>query len=78
MKSIAAVTTLVLASLTTLLTTLTVEAARLPYENGRYFDLAEGVVHHDEAILGYGLLALVFGVGTAIAVWCTFRLWKRR
>jgi hypothetical protein len=38
---------------------LAIEASRYPYsENGRYFDGM--VVHHQDSVLGYGLLAAVF------------------
>jgi hypothetical protein len=54
-------------------TWLAIEASRYPYfKNGRYFDGT--VVHHQDSVLVYGLLAAVFLFLTLISI---FFLLKR-
>jgi len=72
---LAAAASAVLAVLTALLIAVTVERARLPYENGRFFDPVDSVVYDEGAVPVYGLLALALAVVTAVACWATLRLW---
>ena len=45
---------------------LAIHRSRLPYnEEGRYLDVAEGVVYRTEAALAYGLIALLILLGSA-------------
>ena len=66
-----------LAALTALLIKLAAERTNLPYENGRYFDATESVVYDEGAVMAYALLAAIFALVTAAALWGTARLWKR-
>jgi cell division protein FtsX len=64
----------VFAGLAILLAVLTVLRARLPYdEAGRYFDPADAVTYDRQAVLVYGLLALLAAVVAVVAV-----VWRRR
>jgi hypothetical protein len=59
----------VFAGLAILFAALTVLRARLPYdEAGRYFDPADAVTYDRQAVLVYGLLALLAAV-VAVVAW---------
>jgi hypothetical protein len=56
-------------------TFITVNTARLPFNSeGRYFDGI--VVHHDDAILAYGLAALVMWLLTCLFGWLSRKAWQ--
>lgn len=76
-KTLAAAASLMLTALTALLLKLVVERAGLPYANGRYFDATDSVVYDEGAVVVYALLAAIFALVTAAAIWGTARLWKR-
>ncbi len=47
--------------------------ASLPYENGRFFDEAEGVVYDDGAVVAYAALTVLLTMAAIAAM-----LWARR
>ena len=77
-RALAVAAAVVLIALTTLLGTLAVKRASLPYENGRHFDVVYSVVYDESAITVYALLALGFAAVSAVLVFLTLRLWKKR
>jgi hypothetical protein len=77
-RALAVTAAVVLIGLTALLATLAVKRASLPYENGRHFDVVYSVVYDESAITVYGLLALGSAAISAVLVFRTLRLWKRR
>jgi hypothetical protein len=77
-RGLAVAAAVVLIALTALLATLAVKRANLPNENGRHFDVIYSVVYDESAIKLYALLALGFAAVSALLVFLTLRLWKRR
>ena len=61
-----------------MLVAVAVQRARLPYENGRHFDVIYSVVYDESAIKVYALLALACAAVSAALVFLTFRMWKKR
>lgn len=62
------------AGLAILFAVLTALRARLPYdEAGRYFDPVDAVTYDRQAVLVYGLLALLAAVAAVFAA-----IWKRQ
>ena len=58
-----------------LLVILALRRAALPYENGRFYDAAAGIVYTDSAQLAYGLLAVPFILAALLcAIWAV-RAW---
>lgn len=56
--------------LTAALTALWWHRSSLPYNSeDRFFDEASGVVYHQQAVVVYGMMAVVFAVLTAVLVW---------
>lgn len=76
-KTLATVASIALAVITIALVALTISRARLPYENGRYFDPIDSVIYDESAVAVYGLLAAIFAIVTAVALCGTVRLWTR-
>lgn len=76
-KALAIAFCAVSAAITLLLLKLTIERARLPYENGRHFDPRNSVVYDEGAVMVYGLLGLASAIVTAIAVVIAARVWRR-
>ena len=64
--------------LTGLLIALTVSRARLPYENGRYFDPRYSVVYDESAVTLCALMALLAALFSAVVIFGTLRLRKMR
>ena len=57
-------------------TVIAVNSVRLPFNSeGRYFDGI--VVHHDSAMLAYGIAALVLWLLTLLLGWLSCKAWKR-
>jgi hypothetical protein len=77
-KGLAVAATVLLVVLTGLLATLAAKRASLPYENGRHFDVVYSVVYDESAITVYGLLALGSAAISAVLIFLTLRLWKKR
>jgi hypothetical protein len=58
-------------------TVIAVNTARLPFNSeGRYFDGV--VVHHDSAILAFGIAALVLWLLTLLFSWLSCKAWRQR
>jgi hypothetical protein len=72
-KTLAALASLVLTAVSAFLIKLVIERARLPYENGRYFDPVESVVYDEGAVMVYGLLAGISVLATLGAIWVAHR-----
>jgi hypothetical protein len=50
----------------------------LPYNDlGRYFDVENGVVYDDSALLLYGSLSLISAALAMAVVWGTIRAWRK-
>jgi len=77
-RIVAAAASLASAALTALLAALAMQRGGLPYENGRYFDAAESVVYDQGAVAVYALLALGSALVSALLIFATVRLWRRR
>ena len=77
MKFVGALAGLLLAAITALLAWLSIDRARQPYENGRYYDPVDSVVYHEGSATVYGLMALSAALVAVLTIWGTVRLWRR-
>ena len=77
-RALAIAAAVVLVGVTALLAILTIKRASLPYENGRHFDVVYSVVYDESAITVYGLLALASAAISAVRIFLTLRLSKKR
>ena len=77
-KFISLAITLTLSALALLSVLLWHQRHSLSYnDQGRFFDVTEGVVYKDSAVVFYAMLALLFAaLGMAAAMW-TLRVWRR-
>lgn len=77
-KAAALVTATLLCAATLLLGALSLRRAALPYnEQGRYFDVANGVVYDEGAAVVYGMLAGLFALAAFAAIMWARRAWRR-
>ena len=78
MRNAAALATAaLLCTATALLAFLALHRALLPYnEQGRYFDVENGVVYDEGSAVVYGLLAGLFALAAAACIWWARRGWR--
>ena len=77
-KVLAVAIAIVLVGMTASLAAVAVQRARLPYENGRHFDVVYSVVYDESAIKVYALLALGCAAISALVIFLTLRLREKR